>query len=83
MSISTDLLNDLDRMIVKALRVGWPRIRTRARKPSPPQKPRMLSKSRMTQLRQRRQRPKMFLPFNQVRREIASDFWYDKVWGSP
>ena len=48
LSISTDLLNDLDRMIVKALGVGWPRIRTRARKLSHPKKPGMLSRSRMT-----------------------------------
>ena len=47
----------------------WPRIKGRARKPSPPQKPRMPPRSRMTQLRQGKQRPKTFLPFNRARKK--------------
>ena len=46
----------------------WPRIKAR-RKPSPPQKPRMPPRSRMTQLRQGKQRPKTFLPFNWARKK--------------
>ena len=73
-SISTGLLNDPARMVVEAIAVGWPRIKTRVRKLSPSQKPRMSLRSKMTQLRRRKQRPKMFLPFNRVRKKIASDF---------
>ena len=47
----------------------WPRIKARARKPSPPQKPRMSSRSRMSQLRRRKQRPKMFLSSNRARKK--------------
>ena len=47
----------------------WPRIKARARKPSPPQKPWMPPRSRMTQLRRRKQRPKMFLLFNRARKK--------------
>ena len=46
----------------------WLRKNVRARKPSPPRKPRMPPKSRITQLRQGKQRPKMFFPFNRARK---------------
>ena len=46
----------------------WLRIKVRARKTSPPQKSRMPPRSRIMQLRQGKQRPKMFLPLNQARR---------------
>ena len=56
-------------MAIKAQGMRWPRIMARARKPSPPQKPWMPPRSRMTQLRRRKQRPKMFFPFNRARKK--------------
>ena len=47
----------------------WPRIKVRVREPNPLQKPRASPRFRMTQLRQGKQRPKTFLPFNRVRKK--------------
>mgnify|MGYP007088679322 CR=1 FL=1 len=44
----------------------WPRIKVRVREPSPLQKLRVSPRFRMTQLRQGKQRPKTFLPFNRA-----------------
>ena len=47
----------------------WPRIKVRVREPNPLQKPRASLGFRMTQLRQGKQRPKTFLPFNRARKK--------------
>ena len=47
----------------------WPRIKVRVREPNPLQKPRASPGFRMTQLRQGKQRPKTFLPFNRARKK--------------
>ena len=47
----------------------WPRIKVRVREPNPLQKPRASPRFRMTQLRQGKQRPKTFLPFNWARKK--------------
>ena len=47
----------------------WPRIKVRVREPSLLQKPRTSPRFRMTQLRQGKQRPKTFLPFNRARKK--------------
>ena len=47
----------------------WPRIKVRVREPSPLQKPRTSPRFKMTQLRQGKQRPKTFLPFNRARKK--------------
>ena len=47
----------------------WPRIKGRVREPSPLQKLRTLPRFRMTQLRQGKQMPKTFLPFNRARKK--------------
>ena len=47
----------------------WPGIKVRVREPSPLQKLRTLPGFRMTQLRQGKQRPKTFLPFNRARKK--------------
>ena len=56
-------------MVIKVQGMRWPRIKARERKPSPPEKPRIPLRSRMTQLRQGKQRPKTFLPFNRARKK--------------
>ena len=47
----------------------WPRIKVRVREPSSLQKLRTSPRFKMTQLRQEKQRPKTFLPFNRARKE--------------
>ena len=47
----------------------WLRIKVRARKPSTPWKSKMPPRSKITQLRQRKQRSKMFLPLNRARKK--------------
>ena len=47
----------------------WPRIKVRARKTSPPRKSRMSPRSKITQLRQGKQRPRAFLPLNRAKRK--------------
>ena len=46
----------------------WLGIKERARKSSPPRKLGMLPRFKIKQLRQRKQRPKTFLPFNRARK---------------
>ena len=47
----------------------WPRIRVRVKEPTLLQKPRESPRFRMTQLRQGKQRPKIFPPFNRTRKK--------------
>ena len=47
----------------------WPMIRVRVEEPSPLQKPRASPRFKMTQLRQGKQRPKIFLPFDRTRKK--------------
>ena len=63
---SSSIPKDPAKMVIEAKGIKWPRIKVKARKPSPPQKPRMSPRSRMTQ---GKQRPKTFLTFNQLRKK--------------
>ena len=56
-------------MVIKVWGMRLLRIKVRARKTNPPRKLRMLPRSRITQLRQGKQRPKAFLPLNRARKK--------------
>ena len=56
-------------IVIEIEGVKHSRIRVRVKEPNPFQKPRASLRFRMTQLRQGRQRPKIFLPFDWTRKK--------------
>ena len=72
------LRKDPAKLVIKAKGLMGPKIKVRARGPSPPQRPKKLPRPRKLQLRQRKQRPslkklilrpRMLLPFSRARKK--------------